>query len=340
MVDATGAPVPWAGLAINVIVGSMTAAFTMGAIDRSLSPSAGRGLGARHLSFVVLACPWPMVASVIAIREIWVYCVFAITVHVGMVIRKWSPLRRIVATGAATALLEPSPASCSARRDGGGLAALLPRHRLRHRGQGQEALWPRSSSDSRRWRWSRWWSTTSSRCRFARRGSHWAAFLRRAVEYADFADRAEAPMGDQQGMVLAIARQGLVSRGLVETAWIWRVPAPQAGSDPRQACTPSASRRCRSGPSARSLSSCSGLRSRPPARKEGGWRTTPPRAAPVRGCTSSWLGALTVIVGFTSCETRPPARLVAPGVRPRGKRGPPPVRTPRACPVGGARHER
>lgn len=215
--QVAGAPVAWAGLAVNVIVGGLTAAFVAGAIERSLP--AGTPLRAKHTAFTVLTCPWPIAASVIAIREIWLYCVFALALYIAMVIRLWPSTKRVVAVVASLATV--GPACFLLRAEMVGVWALMfliaafdtadaRRERslwalLRFAALGTVALWLYAQLSS---------------------AAIGAQVVYRANQYAEAADSAGTAAGEQ-GIVLGLARGGLEARAVVQTLWIWWQPLPK-----------------------------------------------------------------------------------------------------------------
>jgi len=101
--------------------------------------------------------------------------------------------------------------------------------------------------------------------------------------------------------VLAIARQGLIVRGLFETAWIWAFPLPKLALTPGSLYTlgVTAMPFWTFGSLALLLLGPRLAATRAPAREAAMTRVRRRFALHL-----VWLAALTVTVGFTSCETR------------------------------------
>ena len=294
MVMATGVPKPWAGMALNVVIGSLTAAFVIGSVERSLPKDGGRGLRGRHFAFLVLSCPWPIAASVIAIREVWVYLAFAVALYVGMVVRRSALPTRVGATFAT--LLVVGPTVYLLRSEMVGiwmLLLLLAVFETRDVPTGQTT----------------WYVIRFGLLAFFVAGTYTlvsrealeSEILRHAVHYSS---GAELGVGEQ-GLVLSIAKQGLFIRGLVETLWLWFQPLPKIPSNPGSlytlalTITPFWTFACVAlvwlGPRSRDAGS---VQVSAPVELGG---------VPVRrrfALHVLWLVGLTASIGFTSCETR------------------------------------
>lgn len=219
---AAGAPVAWAGLGVNVIVGGLTAAFVAGAIERSLPTDAP--LRGRHTAFTVLTCPWPIAASVIAIREIWLYCAFALALYVAMVIRHWSPVKRLV--GVVLALGTVGPACFLLRAEMLGVWALMFLIATFDT--------PDAQSERSVWGLLRFGALAAvALLAYAQLSSAAvsAQVVFRASQYAEAADTAGTAAGEE-GIVLDLARGGLATRAIVQTLWMWWQPLPKIALRP------------------------------------------------------------------------------------------------------------
>jgi hypothetical protein len=294
IVAVTGEPAQLAGLVLNGVVGSMTAAFTVGAIDRSLSPSAGHGLRTKNLLLIVLACPWAAVASVLAIREIWVYCVFAAGLYLAFVVRDWPIRRKVVGLLAGVAIL--GPACFLLRWEMLGVWSLLL------------LLTAFVADDGERRPLSRYIAfgvmagVALLAYNLVAAESVQSGILQRAQQYSADANSSELAPGDQ-GMITGITRQGIVVRGIVETLWIWLQPLPkialQAGSVYAlgKVATPFWTLACL----ILAGSKPSGAIVQGSAAQAAAVATTVVRRFPFH---LIWLFVLTGVVGFTSGETR------------------------------------
>jgi hypothetical protein len=103
IIDLTGRPQMMVGNGLNIVVGSITAALLVGAIGLSIRPSRrGRFPAGIPIAFV-LGCPWLLASSIIAIREVWVYALFAAAFYGGLMFARLGLVVRLVALGALAA---------------------------------------------------------------------------------------------------------------------------------------------------------------------------------------------------------------------------------------------
>ncbi|MGB8930860.1 MAG: hypothetical protein WCC48_06380 [Anaeromyxobacteraceae bacterium] len=100
-------PKPLLGHFVNVTVGSLTLALTVAAAGELAPDERGRGSASERAFVVGMWSPWLIVASVVFIRDIWVYAVFAATAFAGLRLRRRPlavrlPLAIVVGVGLAT----------------------------------------------------------------------------------------------------------------------------------------------------------------------------------------------------------------------------------------------
>lgn len=221
-VDLGGRPFPLGANLLNVCIGSMTTAYSVGACHLALLRR--RPDLTQLVSRMVRYCPWLLAASALAIREIWAHCVFAAVIFFGFRARELAGGRRwlllvVVMPAAAMAMYLLRPDMLPILLPLGPLCAWAP--------VGQ----PRPSKLSRQ----------------ARLGLVAAVVLliggllmlppvqelivnevqQRALKYIEFTANEQGTDDSNQNTLVGLFGDNIVLRGVIESAWIWEQPLPK-----------------------------------------------------------------------------------------------------------------
>jgi hypothetical protein len=100
IVAMTGRPQMMLGNALSIVFGSITSALIVGAIGLALRTAAKKRFPNGIPVGFVLACPWLLAASIMAIRDVWLYAVFAAALYGGLAVSRWTPARRALGLAA------------------------------------------------------------------------------------------------------------------------------------------------------------------------------------------------------------------------------------------------
>jgi hypothetical protein len=227
LLGAIGRIVPLGANLMNVCIGAVTVAWTLGACHLALQRQRPDLLPL--LRRMVRYCPWLIAASLLSIREIWVHCVFAAAVYLGFRAREFVGLGRIallavfIALGAiACWLLRPDMIPVVAVL--APICAHVPRK-----------LGPVSSN------------STTVKIVIVAGGLLMLGGLatlepvqefvigqiqERALKYMDFSKDDEGEDESKQATLLKVTGDSIVLRGVVLTAWIWERPLPKVTFKP------------------------------------------------------------------------------------------------------------
>lgn len=226
-VDTSGRVFPMGANLLNICVGGMTIALMGGACHLALSRR--RPDVSRRMELWIRYCPWLLAASVLAIREIWVHCLFAASLFFGFRARELRGARRMLLLSAGVVLV--SAAAFMLRPDMIPILAPLP----------LICAWvPRAD---------RAVNIGLSRRRLVAilmgvlvvliglasietiRDAVVGAIEKRAIAYIEFGDKAQVDQGSQDTLV-HIFGDNILLRGTLLSAWLWEQPLPKFSIKP------------------------------------------------------------------------------------------------------------